>query len=320
MMLDIRMVARALGGNVIRRDRALVPGPGHAPRDRSLLITLTPNAREGFSVRSFCGDPWQDCRDYVRERLGLPDWHPGDEQDRRVDPARLLVIDQTELDNEAEKRPRTSDDLNRIARAVELWDQGGEPHGSPVENYLHARRLDGAAYDGDVLRFHPKTPWRDENTGKTIFVACALAAFRSIDDGLLTAVHRIRVDQPGRWPKTERRMLGIVHRAAVMLGSPLGTELTIGEGVETCMAATILGVEPPVWALGSVGAIARFPVLDGVKVLTILGETGEPSADAIRRVGTRWRNAGRRVRVVMPEVGSDLNDVLFAQRAGAKND
>jgi len=57
-----------------------------------------------------------------------------------------------------------------------------------------------------------------------------------------------------------------------------------------------------------------------VKVLTILGETGEPSADAIRRVGTRWRNAGRRVRVVMPEVGSDLNDVLFAQRAGAKND
>jgi hypothetical protein len=52
-------------------------------------------------------------------------------------------------------------------------------------------------------------------------------------------------------------MLGLVHRAAVML-DPIGDTLSIGEGVETCMAARQLGYRPA-WAPGSVGAIAKFP-------------------------------------------------------------
>jgi putative DNA primase/helicase len=70
----------------------------------------------------------------------------------------------------------------------------------------------------------------------------------------------------------------------------------------------------PAWALGSVGAISFFPPIDGVQRLIILGERGDASARAIRFCGKRWRQAGRRVRVVMPNVGSDLNDVLIARK------
>ena len=66
------------------------------------------------------------------------------------------------------------------------------------------------------------------------------------------------------------------------------------------MAARQLGYAPA-WALGSVGAISFFPLIDGVRQLVILGERGDASARAIKFCGTRWRRAGRRVRVVMPD-------------------
>ena len=103
-----------------------------------------------------------------------------------------------------------------------------------------------------------------------------------------------------------------MHRAAVML-DPIGAELAIGEGVETCMAARQLGVRPT-WALGSTGGIAGFPILGGVKTLTVLGEIGAASREAIQFCGRRWRKAGRRVRVTMPEVGNDLNDELMLRK------
>jgi hypothetical protein len=55
-----------------------------------------------------------------------------------------------------------------------------------------------------------------------------------------------------------------------------------------------------------------------VKRLLILGEAGEASARAIKLCGTRWRKAGRRVRVVMPNEGfSDINDALIAERSAS---
>jgi len=105
-------------------------------------------------------------------------------------------------------------------------------------------------------------------------------------------------------------MLGVMHRAAVKLG-PLGDTLHIGEGVETCMAARQLG-HAPAWALGSVGGISRFPLIEGVTRLRILGEAGEASARAIELCGGRWHAAGRTVQLVMPSTGSDLNDQLMA--------
>jgi putative DNA primase/helicase len=140
-----------------------------------------------------------------------------------------------------------------------------------------------------------------------------VAPFRSIDTDEITAVHRIALDRDGR--KLGRRMFGIVFRAAIKL-DPSGASLAIGEGLETAMAARQLGITPA-WALGSVGSISSFPLVDGVDQLIILGETGHASACAVRFCGKRWREAGRRVRTAMPTIGNDMNDALMARGFGS---
>ena len=267
---------------------------------------LDANAPDGFVCTSFAGDDWALCKDYVRERLGLPQWQPGDGRDRRVEPSRLKAFDRAAVNAESERR---EEDLARIAPAVAIWDEAVDPRGTTAEAYLRSRALVlGDDVAGTVLRYHPRCPWRDEDAG-TIYIPALIAAFRSVDDDAMTAVHRIRLDQPQRWPKTERRMLGPIQRSAVKLGT--GDVLHIGEGVETCLAAGQLGFAPA-WALGSAGAIAHFPLIDGVACLRILGEAGTASVDAIKLCGQRWHNAGRKVQVVMPDAGSDLNDQLMA--------
>jgi hypothetical protein len=217
-------------------------------------------------------------------------------------------------------RDRTEDDLIRIKRGQALWNEGADPRGTAAQQYLRARSLDLAdELAGTLLRYHPHCPWRNEDTGRTERIPVLLAAFRSIDDDDITAVHRIRLDQPQRWPKADRRMLGLVYRAAVKFDS-VATTLIIGEGVETCIAARQCMVtgeieRAPVWAVGSVGAISFFPALDRVKRLIILGESGEASAQAVRLCGQRWQRAGRRVQVLYSEIGSDVNDALMEKIA-----
>jgi Toprim domain-containing protein len=169
-----------------------------------------------------------------------------------------------------------------------------------------------------VLRYHPRCPWRNEATAATEYVPALLAPFRSVDDDGVTAIQRIALNPDGT--KRGRRMLGIVRRAAIKFDDvgPSG-ELVVGEGLETCMAARQLGLGPT-WALGSVGAISFLPVIDSVRTLTILGEAGEPSARAIQFCTKRWRAAGRRVRIAMPDPGlSDFNDVLIAAVDGRRS-
>lgn len=78
--LSISQIARMLGGKVSRSNGqpcVLAPGPGHSPKDVSLSVTLLSSAPDGFLVHSF--SPEDDpiaCKDYVRERLGLPPFEP----------------------------------------------------------------------------------------------------------------------------------------------------------------------------------------------------------------------------------------------------
>ena len=159
-----------------------------------------------------------------------------------------------------------------------------------------------------MLRFHPNCPWRDEITR---FIPVMLAAFESIKDNSVTAVHRMRLISPsaGLRPNGACSARSVAQPSSS--ARPRTSILVIGEGVETCLAAEQLGIRPA-WALGGVGAIATFPVLPGLETLTILAETGAPSEQAIQTCGWRWHKAGRRVRIVRPDVGSDMNDVLIA--------
>jgi hypothetical protein len=290
--LSLRELAAALDG-IVTGGEVLAPGPGHSASDRSLAVKPSPDAPDGFLIMSHAGDDWRDCRDHLRSRLGLPAWEPGDERhSQRTIPQRHIARwDFPAIDAEAQDRRRTE---------VEL----------------------PAALAGTVLRYHARCPWRDENTGLTDRIPCLIVPFRSIDDDAITAIHRVRLDRPDLWPKAQRRMRGIVHRAAIKLGSPNG-RLSIGEGLETCMAAGQLNEKQygTLWAVGSVGMISYFPLIDGVTELVILAETGAASARAIRICTRRWKRTGRRVFVSRSPVGSDHNDYLMSLvQAGASRE
>jgi hypothetical protein len=73
-LYNLRSLARALGGDV-RGNSVSAPGPGHSAKDRSLSVTPSSAAPDGFIVHSFAGDDFPKCRDHVKARLGLPLGH-----------------------------------------------------------------------------------------------------------------------------------------------------------------------------------------------------------------------------------------------------
>jgi len=201
-------------------------------------------------------------------------------------------------------------DTARTARAVAIWNEAGDPRGTIAEAYLRSRGLDlDEDVAGNVLRFHPKCPWRDEDQNRTIFVPAMIAAMRAIDGDALVAVQRTALRPDGT--KIGRRYTGDAGGAAIKL--TLDEEVThglhVGEGLETCMSAISLGIKP-CWATGSSGGIARFPVLRGIDALTVLGEAGTASYKALVEVSARWLAAEREIAVIEPTVGSDINDSI----------
>ena len=279
MLHDLRTIARLLNGEV-SGSQVLAPGPGHKRRDRSLSLKLSASSPDGFLTHSFAGDPWQECRDYVRERLRI------ERQNASRRPAETRRPEPPLEDESREKK---------IADALSLWAASVDPRGTIVERYLNSRALDiGEGLAGPVLRWHPG-------------VGTLLALFRNVHTDAPQAVSRTFLDREGR--KVERKFLGPVGGAAVKLDpdeNVLGG-LHIGEGIETCLAGRRLGLKPA-WALGSKGAIGGFPVLSGVESLTILAE---PDAETeVEACASRWHAAGREVLINRPIGGKDINDAL----------
>ena len=180
---------------------------------------------------------------------------------------------------------------------MRLWDQGVDPRGTPGETYLRSRRLElDSDVAGEVLRWHPH-------------LRAMLALFRNIQTNEPQAISRTFLDHESR--KIERRFMGPVGGAAIKLDADedvLGG-LHIGEGVETCLAARMLGLRPA-WALGSAGAIAAFPVLSGIECLSLLREHDDANKRAADTCAAAWMTAGREVFNVLPRAGKDINDAI----------
>ena len=74
------------------------------------------------------------------------------------------------------------------------------------------------------LRYSPDTPWGNERR------KCLLVAYRSLETDEITGISRILVDEPERWPKTQRKMLGVVRLAAAKLARRLLRRLLSPKG------------------------------------------------------------------------------------------
>jgi putative DNA primase/helicase len=287
--IDLRALHAVLGGE-ISCGQVLCPGPYHSKADRSLAVK--PTASGGFVVHSFAGDDWQLCRDFVREKLGLPRWN----EDKPL-PRRPWTQPQT--------------DSNRQNVARRLWDEAGDPRVPFVIEYFKSRGLDlPEELCDNPLRFHPRGIWRTAD--RIDFIPCLIACFRSIATDEVTAVTRIRLDEPERWPRVERKMLGDVRDAAIKLDPITERRLCVAEGLESALAARQLGFSP-VWALGSA---RRLMPINGVDELIILGEHDDANRKAADGCFELWEACGKKVMLALPAIGNgDFNDALMATGA-----
>lgn len=305
--MSARSFARALGGDACGR-YVLCPGPGHSPQDRSLKVSFDPRAPDGFLVHSFAKDGWRECRDYVKDRLGIVS-APGHERGRTY---------RREVSTEMSAKSFRTSDADYSTRALDLWKEAVVPGGTVVETYLAGRGLALPADTvGAAIRFHPACPFRLKD-GTTAKLPAMLGLMRDIITDEPRGVHRtaLKPDGSGKAEMSDgtnpKKMLGPSKGAAVKLTSDedVTAALGIGEGIESALTV-LCGGWRPVWAALSAGTIAAFPVLPGVECLTVFADndasgTGLASAQECQ---ARWGEAGRECDIIMPAgIGRDWNN------------
>jgi hypothetical protein len=213
----------------------------------------------------------------------------------------------TKAEDEAEDEART-------ARALKIWEQSRPLRHTPAERYLRARGIEVPDEAREVLRFHAACPF----DGQTVPALVALVRDIVTDEPI--AIHRTPLTACG-CKLGQARALGPKQGGAIKLWpvTSIGTELAIGEGIETSLSARPLGIDIPVWSLCDAGGLSQFPVLPGlaaVERLTILADNdaSKVGQNAAAKTRARWEAARRCVRVLTPhEEGSDFNDLLMAR-------
>lgn len=304
----LQQIARALGGEISGRSAVRAPGPGHSAGDRSLSVTLSTTAPDGFVVHSFSGDDWVVCRDYVRAKLGLPAFSP---HRRTFDPKALLVAREIVPTHEPAPAPVPNTDYAR-----RIWREAVDIRGSLAEVYLASSRLlilDPAEDWHRVLRFHPACPFGRDRAPAMV------ALLRDVLTDEPKCIQRTRLTQDGH--KVDRQMLGPAKGAAIKVDrdDSVTTRLVIGEGLETVLTSRQIGrsrdaFDPaclrPAWALCGASGVGNFPVLPGIKTLSIHCERDSANERERQKCIDRWLDEGREVLEIKPKRGNDINDSL----------
>ena len=275
--------------------------PAHSDKTPSLSISDGNNGAP--IVKCFAGCPQAAVIDAL-DRLGLwPDKTRGSYTEPREATSEIPKLDET----------KGNDDTARTARALAIWGEARPLEGTVALTYLARRGVDIQAMPDmhHALRWHPACPWESGKHGAIV------ALFTDAISGEPKAIHRIAITPNGE--KAGKKMLGPAGRCVIRLwpDDTVTTGLVLAEGVETTLAAatriTHKGTRlQPAWAAGSAGTMARFTVLPGVEVLTLLVDHDESGAGqrAALECSARWTAAGREVvRLVPNTMGTDFADL-----------
>lgn len=194
------------------------------------------------------------------------------------------------------------------ALAARLWAEAAPARGTIVETYLAARglHLPEAPYDPDAIRFHPACPRGAERLPAMVTLMTDPASAEP------TGVHRTFLRPDGSDRLRDDRAKAMLGRRGVIRLSPdpeVTFGLAIGEGIETCLAASQTLDWRPVWAATCAGAVAVFPILTGIEAITIFADADDAGRHAAEACARRWAEAGREAFILTPRAG-DWNDAI----------
>jgi hypothetical protein len=266
-MSRLERIVAACGGILLDGGmRALIPGPNHSHKDRSVSLAETEEGRiliHCFSPK----DDWRDVRTALIEQ-GLLEFN-----DRRTQSAPRLakpVIVQPE--NET-----------RVVRARRIWEEGGPVAGTIAERYLMRRAIPLAPTYAAALRFHPSMTSVDDRMRRPALLAAITGA-----DGLVQGVQVTLLSRYGAAKAalpTPRRVIGRLLGGAVRLDDAADADtLAVGEGVETMLSACDL-FDAPAWAALSAHNLSLFEPPPRLKTLIVAvdnDEAGRAAAIALR--------------------------------------
>jgi Toprim domain len=296
MTAQLKSWAAALGGDVAGV-QMLCPGPGHSRQDRSLAVKL--GASGEILVYSFAGDDWRECRDHVRERIGLPVFRP--ERPQKPAPGAHHGAP-GHRDSEPAKAATQPDDNAR--KAAWLWSRRNPiTDDCPAGLYLRRTRR----YAGPIP---PTLGYLPPNSK---YPPAMIAAF-----GFCEEIEPVVIDPPANVPAVHLTRLTMdggkasIDPAKIMLGAMSGLPivlapvndclgLAITEGIEdglSVFAETGLGV----WAAGSAGNMVKIaasipPYVECTTIFAHRDETGlrfaKDAAGLIAAMGTEVHLKGR---------------------------
>jgi hypothetical protein len=207
--------------------------------------------------------------------------------------------------------PQPADSHRNMDQARKIWNESCLPGGTLVEDYLHSRRL--KLPDEPVIRFHPEC-----RNGKDRMPAM-IALMSDPETGEPRGIHRtfLRPDGSG---KVSKMMLG--PSGVIRLCERITNGLGLAEGIETALAVAERVGWGPVWAAGSAGGIAKFPVLP-MTTLNIFCDHDDSGAGlkAARECAQCWAAAARVVwqqehhlieaYIHLPPEGKDWDEVTL---------
>jgi len=284
--MSLEDIVKALGGELHGRGRAVIPGPGHGPADRSVSLMVEPGGR--LIVHSFGRSDWREVVDDLRRR-------------RFIDAENRISGQGVGAGYCAPLRV----DADKISAARALWRRGVDVACTLSERYIRSRAVLRPLPGPDVLRHVSAAPIRAYD-GEGPFFPAMLAAIRDLA-GDLTAVEITYLDSEGGRHKrlrTPKKFIGVVPEGAAVRLDPLGPDMLVGEGVFTVFSASERFSRPG-WALLSTSRMPMWTPPEGVRSVLIAGDNGRGGRRAARLLSARLRGLEVHRARVFPDLRFD---------------
>ena len=281
-------IARALGGKVRAATRYRSRRRATRAGTRGTSIKFDATAPGGFIVNSFNGGDQIEIKDMVRRALGMPEWEPGDGQDRRIRPDRVKAWDRAVVDREADETfIWTQEQRQQIDRAETIWQEAADPRGTLAEGIFEnivvsiLPTISPATFCGSIRDVHGETRTRARRSSSRPDRGVSIVDDGSIHGGTShrLAARRRKIDRRMRGVATSRRGEDRRSGRRRTRHRRRDRDLRGRAGAARLSAA---------WACGSKGLVARFPVIPGVNHLILLGERDTSSGTQCEL----WAGAG----------------------------